>query len=121
MAPGPGRPARPAHIEPRLLHATEQALLQLGAELGLPTGRYPDPHTGRPRTRPRPLDLAVTAIKAQEALEVLARRQVALARQHDQLTWAQSAKRSAPPCSQPTTASPNRKPARAARTCPAEP
>jgi hypothetical protein len=57
--------------------------------LGLPTGRYPDPRTGRHRTRPKPLDLAVTAIKAQEALEVLARRQVALARQHDQLTWAQ--------------------------------
>lgn len=87
MARKPGRPARPNHIEPQLLEATENALLKLARDLNLLTGRHSDHRTDGSPTRPRPLELAVLAIKAQEALEVVARRQVALARQNDGLTW----------------------------------
>ena len=63
--------------------------MQLGKDLDLPRGRYLDPSTGRPRNRPEPLALAVLALEAQEALEVLAARDVALARDQDELTWEQ--------------------------------
>jgi len=84
-----GRPPRPATIDPELLAATSRALTRLGKDLNVPTGRYPDSATGGLRRRPRPLDLAVLAIRAQEALEVLAARQVAAARESDGLTWEQ--------------------------------
>ena len=89
MSRGVGRPPRPRSIEPRLLESTHRLLLQLGKELALPTGRYLEAGADRARSRPRPLDLAVLAIQAQEALEVLAAREVALARDHDGLTWEQ--------------------------------
>jgi hypothetical protein len=63
--------------------------LQLGKDLGLPSDQYVDSGSERPRRRPRPLDLAVLAVEAQEALEVLAAREVALARDQDGLTWEQ--------------------------------
>jgi hypothetical protein len=89
MARRVGRPPRPRSIDPELLDATRRALLQLGKDLGLPRGRYVDPSTGRSRTRPEPLALAVLALQAQEALEVLAAREVALAREQDEMTWEQ--------------------------------
>ena len=87
MARRVGRPPRPKAIDPELLDATRRALLQLGKDLDLPRGRYPEPSTGRVRSRPEPLALAVLALQAQEALEVLAAREVALARDQDELTW----------------------------------
>ena len=63
--------------------------MQLGKDLDLPRGRYPEPSTGRVRSRPEPLPLAVLALQAQEALEVLAAREVGLARDQDELTWEQ--------------------------------
>ena len=84
-----GRPPRPTSIEPELLDATHRALLQLGKDLGLATGRYIDSATGRARRRPKPLALAVLALQAQEALEVLASQEVGLARAQEDLTWAQ--------------------------------
>jgi hypothetical protein len=89
MARSVGRPPRPQSIDPELLDATRRALLQLGKDLGLPSGRYVDPNTGRSRSRPEPLALAVLALQAQEALEVLAAREVALARDQDEMTWEQ--------------------------------
>ena len=65
-------------------------MTQIGKALALPTDRYPVPgEPDRLQRQPKPLDLAVAAIQAQEALEVLAGRQVALAREHDQVTWEQ--------------------------------
>ena len=84
-----GRPPRPTSIDPELLEATHRALLQLGKDLDLPTARYTDADTGHTRRRPKPLTLAVLAIQAQEALEALASREVAMARDHDDLTWAE--------------------------------
>jgi hypothetical protein len=89
MSRGAGRPARPETIDPELLEATRKALTQLGRDLAVPKGRYTDPMTGRQRTRPKPLELAVLAIQAQEALEVLAAQEVAFARDHDGTTWEQ--------------------------------
>ena len=89
MARGVGRPPRPRSIDPELLEATHRALLRLGKDLDLPTGRYVDPTTGRSRGRPKPIALAVLALEAQEALEVLAASEVALARDQDGLTWEQ--------------------------------
>ena len=89
MSRGVGRPPRPRSIEPRLLESTHGLLLQLGKDLGLPTVQYVDSGSGRARRRPRPLDLAVLAVEAQEALEVHAAREVALAREQDGLTWEQ--------------------------------
>ena len=89
MARTVGRPPRPQSIDPALLDATDEALRRIGKDLGLPTARYSDPVSGRSQRRAKPLDLAVTALAAQEALEVLAAREVALARDHDGLTWEQ--------------------------------
>ena len=92
MVRSAGRPPRPISIDADLLEATHRALLRLGKDLGLSTGRYPDTTTGGYRSRPNPLALAVLAVQAQEALEVLAAHEVALAREHDDLTWADVAK-----------------------------
>jgi len=89
MARSVGRPPRPETIDPELLAAANRALTQLGKDLNVPAGRYRDPATGRLRHRPQPLDLAVLAIQAQEALEVLAASEVAAARESDGLTWEQ--------------------------------
>ena len=80
MARPVGRPARPTTIDPNLLAAAHEALLAIAKDLHLPVDRYPDPTTGRPRRRVRPLALAKLAIEAQEALEVLAAQEVAAAR-----------------------------------------
>lgn len=89
MARTVGRPPRPSTIEPRLLEATHTALLLLAKDLGIPTGRYPDVNTGRDRRRPQPLQLARLALDAQEALEVLAAREVAASRDLEGSTWEQ--------------------------------
>jgi hypothetical protein len=89
MALGVGRPPRPQSIDPEFLDATRRALLQLGKDLGLPTGRYVDPASSQSPSRPKPLALAVLALEAQEALEVLAAREVAFARDREEATWEQ--------------------------------
>ena len=89
MSHGVGRPPRPRTIEPELLEAAQRALLQLGKDLDVPKDRYIDPVIGRARTRPKPLPLAALAIAAPEAFEVLAAREVMLAREHDGMTWEQ--------------------------------
>jgi hypothetical protein len=88
MARNVGRPPRPISIDSDLLEATHRALLKLAKELGLSTGRYPDAATGGYRSRPKPLAVAVLALEAQEALEVLAAQEVELAREHDDVSWA---------------------------------
>ncbi len=89
MAARVGRPPRPTSIDSDLLMVAHRALLAMGKDLGLTTAAYRDPSTGRARRRPRPLDLAVLAVEAQEALEVLAAREVAMAREQEGLTWKQ--------------------------------
>ncbi len=89
MTRGVGRPPRPQSIEPELLEATHKALVRLGRELGVATAGYRNPDSGRMVSRARPLDLAVLALEAQEALEVLAAAEVRFARDHDGVTWEQ--------------------------------
>ncbi len=89
MARPVGRPARPATIDPELLTATHAALVAIAKELRLPVDRYPDPLTGKTQRRVKPLALAKLAIAAQEALEVLAAKEVAAARDLEGSTWEQ--------------------------------
>ena len=89
MARSVGRPARPTTIDPDLLAAAHAALIAVAKKLRLPTDRYPDPVTGRPRLRVKPLALAKLAIETQEALEVLAAQEVAAARALEGSTWEQ--------------------------------
>lgn len=89
MARPVGRPARPTTIDPNLLAAAHEALLAIAKDLHLPADRYPDPTTGRPRRRVKPLALAKLAIEAQEALEVFAAQEVAAARELEGSTWEQ--------------------------------
>jgi hypothetical protein len=84
-----GRPARPTTIDPDLLAATHAALLAVAKELRLPVDRYPGPQTGESQRRVEPLALAKLAIDAQEALEVLAAREVAASRELEGSTWEQ--------------------------------
>ncbi|MEZ5378241.1 MAG: hypothetical protein R2733_17170 [Acidimicrobiales bacterium] len=84
-----GRPARPTTIDPDLLTATHAALLAIAKELRLPVDRYSDPITGKPTRRVEPLALAKLAIDTQEALEVLAAREVAASRELEGSTWGQ--------------------------------
>jgi len=74
------------------MDAFRKALLQVARELRVPTDRYPAPSADDPqrlRSEPRALDLAVLAVHAEAALELLAAEQVAKAREHHGLTWEQ--------------------------------
>ena len=74
--------------------AVRRALLDLGRELGLPRGRYPDPSNSKRRTlQPDPLELAALAIEARDALELIAAEHVERARELDGLTWEQVGER----------------------------
>ena len=74
--------------------AVRGALLDLGSELGLPRGRYPDPSNPKRRTlQPDPLELAALAITARDALELIAAEHVDRARSLDGLTWEQVGER----------------------------
>ncbi len=92
MASGPGRPPKPTAIDGELMAAVRKALLQVAREMSVPTRRYPAASVEAPsrtRTEPRALDLAVLAVQAEAALEIIAAEQVAKAREHDELTWEQ--------------------------------
>lgn len=72
--------------------AVRKALLQVARDIQTPTARYPttgDDGQVRQRYEPMALDLAVLAVAAEAALEVLAVEQVAKARLHHELTWEQ--------------------------------
>lgn len=74
--------------------AVRRALLDLGRDLGLPRGRYPDPSDPKRITlQAEPLELAVLAIKVRDALELIAAEHVDRARSIDGLTWEQVGER----------------------------
>ncbi len=92
MAPGRGRPPKPTAIDGELMAAVRKALLQVARDMSVPTSRYPAASVDTPsrtRTEPRALDMAVLAVQAEAALEIIAGEQVAKAREHDELTWEQ--------------------------------
>jgi hypothetical protein len=92
MAPGRGRPPKPTAIDGELMTAVRKALLHVARDVSVPTRRYPAASVDAPsrtRTEPQALDLAVLAVQAEAALEIIAAEQVAKAREHDQLTWEQ--------------------------------
>lgn len=92
MAARLGRPPKPTAIDDGLMAAVRKALLQVARDAHIPTARYPntaDDGQTRQRYEPRALDLAVLAVAAEAALEVLAVEQVAKARLHDEVTWEQ--------------------------------
>ena len=94
MARRPGRPPNPAKIDKATMVAVRGALLDLGRELGLPRGRYPDPSNPKRTTlQPDPLELAALAIEARDALELIAAEHIARARELDGLTWEQVGER----------------------------
>lgn len=68
--------------------AVRRALLGLARELDLPRYRYPDPsHPQRTILQAEPLELAVLAIDARDALELIAAEHVERGRELDGLTW----------------------------------
>ena len=74
--------------------AVRRALLDLGRDLGLPRGRYPDPSDPKRITlQAEPLELAVLAIKVRDALELIAAEHVDRTRALDGLTWEQVGER----------------------------
>ncbi|MEO8698016.1 MAG: hypothetical protein ABI658_31235 [Acidimicrobiales bacterium] len=68
--------------------AARDALSDIARELGTPRGRYPAPgrSTGL-TTQPRPLDLAVLAVRVSQALELVAAEEIERARQLEGTTW----------------------------------
>jgi hypothetical protein len=94
MVRRPGRPPNPTKIDEATMVAVRRALLDLGRELGLPRGRYPDPSNPKRTTlQPDPLELAALAIEARDALELIAAEHVERARALDGLTWEQVGER----------------------------
>lgn len=92
MAPGRGRPPKPTAIDGELMAAVRKALLQVARDMNVPTRRYPSASgdaSSRTRAEPRALDLAVLAVQAEAALEIIAAELVAKAREHEELTWEQ--------------------------------
>jgi hypothetical protein len=92
MAAGRGRPPKPTAIDGELMAAVRKALLQVARDMRVPTRRYPSASgdaSSRTRTEPLALDLAVLAVQAEAALEIIAAEQVAKAREHDEHTWEQ--------------------------------
>jgi len=90
MARTVGRPPKPTSIDKATMAAARRALLDISRELDLPRDRYPDPdNPKRHRLQPPPLDLAVLAIKAAQALELVATEQVERARDLDKVSWGE--------------------------------
>ena len=76
------------------MRVVRSALVDMARELGLPRGRFPDPdEPGRLRTQPDPLELAVLALQARDALELLAAENVNRARELNGVTWEQVGER----------------------------
>ena len=76
------------------MRVVRSALVDMARELGLPRGRFPDPDKpGRLRTQPDPLELAVLALRARDALELLAAENVNRARELNGVTWEQVGER----------------------------
>jgi hypothetical protein len=74
--------------------AVRRALLDVARELGVPRRRYPDPDDPqRSTTQPVPLELAVLALTARDALDLIAAAHVERARQLDGVTWEQVGER----------------------------
>ena len=94
MARRPGRPPNPTKIDAATMVAVRHALVALARGMDLPRSRYPDPADPRRKTlQPEPLELAVLAIDAIDALELIAAEHVARAREFDGLTWEQVGER----------------------------
>lgn len=90
MARGPGHPRKVTKIDSRTMRVARQALLDIADELRLPRGSYPESkRSSRSMSQPRPLDVAVLAIKVGQALELIAEEQVERARDLDGVTWEQ--------------------------------
>ena len=74
--------------------AVRTALVSMASALNLPRGRYPDPSAPRRnKLQPDPLELAVLALEARDALELIAAEQVERARELDLRTWEQIGER----------------------------
>jgi hypothetical protein len=74
--------------------AVRRALLDVARELGVPRRRYPDPADPRhSTTQPVPLELAVLALTARDALDLIAAEHVERARELDGVTWEQIGER----------------------------
>lgn len=90
MTRSAGRPPNPSVIDRTTMAAVRRALLDIARELKLPRRRYPiSKRSKQVVLQPPPLDLAVLAIKAAQALELVAAEQVARARKLDGVSWAQ--------------------------------
>lgn len=92
MPRGPGRPPKPTSIDDDLMAAVRKALLQVARDLHIPTEQYvhaADGANGPKQAEPRALDLAVLAVKAESALELLAAEQINKTRTHHDSTWEQ--------------------------------
>ncbi|MGD9693902.1 MAG: hypothetical protein AB7O92_08330 [Acidimicrobiia bacterium] len=94
MARRPGRPPNPTTIDDATMRVVRSALVDIARELGVPRGRFPDPDDpGRLKTQPEPLELAVLALRARDALELLAAENVNRARELNGVTWEQVGER----------------------------
>lgn len=90
MARTAGRPPNPTVIDGATMAAVRGALLDVARELKLPRRRYLVSKRSKQLVlQPPPLDLAVLAVKAAQALELVAAEHVARARELDGLSWAQ--------------------------------
>ena len=70
--------------------AARNSLSDIARELGTPRGRYPSTDgQRRTSTQPKPLDLAVLAVRVSQALELVAAEQIERARELDDITWEQ--------------------------------
>jgi hypothetical protein len=70
------------------------ALLTMARDLDLPRARYPDPHNPRrTKAQPEPLELAHLALRARDALELIAAEEVNRARSLTGITWEQVGER----------------------------
>src|SRR5829696_2567818 len=94
MARRPGRPPNPTSIDDATMRVVRASLVDMARKLELPKGRYPDPHDPqRTTTQPEPLELAVLALRARDALELIAAEHVNRARELDGVTWDQVGER----------------------------
>ena len=76
------------------MRVVRSALVDMARELGLLRGRFPDPDDpGHLKTQPDPLELAVLALRARDALELLAAENVNRARELTGVPWEQVGER----------------------------
>jgi hypothetical protein len=94
MARRPGRPPNPTSIDDATMRVVRASLVDMARKLELPKGRYPDPDDPQATTtQPEPLELAVLALHARDALELIAAEHVNRARELDGVTWDQVGER----------------------------